>query len=130
MLRPPLCAGLLLWEELQVSLEPKPEIETEDLPKEEVEASKRRSRINALILAATFIIITLAPDPYRLFAPLLFLIPVILTLVNRVRKASNEPTLQARDLPAQTSIPKQNGSDPYSYTPRDPQDPRRYKPIG
>jgi len=127
---PPLCEGILLWEELQVSQDPKPETETEDLPKEEVEASKRRSRINALILAATFVIITLAPDPYKLFAPLLFLIPVILTLVNRVRKASNEPTPQAKDLPAQMSTPKQNGSEPYSYTPRDSKDPRRYKPIG
>jgi hypothetical protein len=117
-------------EELQVSLTPQSETEPEDLPNEEVEASKRKSRINALILAATFVIITLAPDPYKFFAPLLFLIPVILSLINRMRNASNDSGIHAKDLSAQPSIPKPNGFEPYSYTPRDPQDPRRYKPIG
>jgi hypothetical protein len=113
-----------------VSQTQKPEPETEDLPKEEVEAARRTSRINALILVATFVVITLAPDPYKLFAPLLFLIPVILSLINRMRKDSNGPTPQAKNLPDQPSIPKPDGSEPYSCTPRNPQDPRRYKPIG
>jgi hypothetical protein len=115
---------------LPVSETPNHETETEDLPQAEVEASKRRNRINALILAAIFAIITLAPDPYRLFAPLLFLVPLILTLINRVRRSSNGSTLPAKNLPGQPSIPQPSGSDPYSYTPKDPQDPRRYKPIG
>jgi len=122
--------GHFIGEETLVSLEPKSENETEDLSKEEVEAAKQRNRVNAIILAAAFAVITLAPNPYKLFAPLLFLIPVIFSLIYRMRKASSEPALRSNIPPAQLSIPKPNGSDPYSYTPKDPQDPRRYKPIG
>jgi hypothetical protein len=128
-LLPALCGHLQL-EEFRVSLTPKSETETEDLPKEEIEASKQRNRINALVLAGALAIITLAPDPYRLFAPLLFLIPVILSLVNHLRKSSNGSPAQTASFPPQKEMPKSGVSDPYSYTPRDPRDPRRYRPIG
>jgi hypothetical protein len=113
-----------------MSLTSNPGTESEDLPQEEVEASKRKSRTNALILAAIFAIITLAPDPYKFFAPLLFLIPLILSLIKFARKASNGPELQIQNLPNQPEMPKPSSSDPYTYKPKDPQDPRNYKPIG
>ena len=113
-----------------MSLTSNPEPETEDLPEEEVLSAKRSSRINALILAAVFVVMTLAPDPYKLFAPLLFLIPALLWVFSRLHKSSGGPTLRSRDLPAPPPMPKPDGADPFSYTPKDPKDPRRYKPIG
>jgi len=53
--------------------------------------------------------------------------PVLYRLYTRIRKSggSSEIPVQA---PAQ--IAETEREEPYSYTPRDPKDPRRYKPIG
>ncbi len=103
----------------------------DDLPPEAVEAAKKRSRINALTLAAVFLLLTFAPRPWNVYAPVLFLIPVIYALVGRIRAASTIPGPSSTPLP---SAPPPGSdapvTDPYSYTPRDPKDPRRYKPIG
>jgi hypothetical protein len=104
--------------------------ETEDLPREEVDAAKKRSRINALVLAGVFIILTLAPSPYNLLAPLLFLVPLIYSIAARGRKNSDTPAAAAGEPQPQPTAQEPGKVDPYSCTPRDPQDPRRYKPIG
>lgn len=101
----------------------------DDLPPEAVNAAKKRTRINALILGAVFLLLTVAPHPWNTYAPLLFLIPVIYSLVSRIRGASNVPGPS----PSQSVPPQEPDSrrpEPYSYKPRDPKDPRKYKPIG
>jgi hypothetical protein len=103
--------------------------ETEDLPKEEVEAAKNRTRLNALILAAVFLILTLAPSPYNMYAPLLFLIPLIYSIVGRARQASGAPTLPGNGQHIEPTSQESDHAEPYSYTSKDPQNPRRYKPI-
>ena len=98
-------------------------IESDDFSDGEVAASKRHSRINALILALVFLVLTVAPSPWNVYAPLLFLIPFIRSLVNRIRNASaSSKRDDTPDLP--------QGMEHYTYTPKDPKDPRRYKPIG
>lgn len=107
------------------ALEPK----EDDLPREAVEAARRRSKINALVLGAVFLLMTVAPHPWSSYAPILFLIPVIYALVSRMRRASSLPVPSSSQ-----SAPTQRADglrvDPYSSTPRDPKDPRKYKPIG
>ncbi len=96
---------------------------------EEVEAAKRKSRINALILGVVFLLLTFAPSPWNAYAPLLFIIPVVYSLVNKFRRASSVPVPASR-MPMPTQEKNSAGVEPYSYTPRDPGDPRKYKPIG
>jgi hypothetical protein len=101
----------------------------DNLPSQAVEAAKKKSRINALVLGAVFLLLTLAPHPWNTYAPILFLIPVIYSLVSRIRGAANMPGPS----PIQSVPPPGPGSlrpEPYSYKPRDPKDPRKYKPIG
>jgi hypothetical protein len=105
------------------------EQERDDLPVEAVEAAKKRSRINALILGAVFLLLMFAPHPWNAYAPILFLIPVVYSLISRIRGASNAPgPLPRPSVPPQKSDSRR--SEPYSYKPRDPKDPRKYKPIG
>ena len=102
--------------------------EPDDLPKEAVETAKRRTRINALILGAVFLLLTFAPHPWNAYAPILFLVPVIYSLINRIKGSSSLPAPTSSPAP-----PADAGSpvdEPYSYTPRDPNDLRKYKPIG
>ena len=103
----------------------------DDLPPEAVEAAKKRSRINALILGAVFLLLTFGPRPWNAYAPVLFLIPLIYALVSRMRAGS---TMQGPySIPSSPTPPQgvdSPGAEPYSYTPRDPKDPRRDKPIG
>ena len=57
---------------------------------------------------------TFASYPWGLLAPILFLAPLGYAIMRRLRAAGKtEPTLE-----------------PFSSVPKDPQDPRRYKPIG
>jgi hypothetical protein len=106
------------------------ENQPDDLPKEEIEAEKRVSRINALVAITVMLLLTFAPARYKIYAPLPFLIPIILLLARRFRKVSNmaqQPKTEIRD-----ELTKERAavSEPYTNVPRDPKDPRRYKPIG
>ena len=101
----------------------------DDLTPEEVAAAKRKSRLNALILGVVFLLISFAPRPWNAYAPLLFIIPLIYSLANKFRAASSVPRLPGSS-PGQTPKMGSENRDPYSYTPRDPDDPRKYKPIG
>ncbi len=101
----------------------------EDLPTEAVEAAKRKGRINALVLALVFLLLSFAPRPWSTFAPLLFLIPVIYSLVIKMRSGSH-PAGTAAERFAPPPGSSSSSPQPFSYQPRDPKDPRRYKPIG
>ncbi len=96
----------------------------DDLPPEEVEAARRRSRINALVLGLVFLLLTVAPHPWNLYAPILFLVPFLYSLVSRMRRIPGSSQMAQ---PQRMNAPVQ---EPYSCTPSDPKDLRRYKPIG
>ncbi len=104
--------------------------EKDDLSQEAVAAAKKRSRMNALILGVAFLLIGFAPYPWNTFAPLLFLIPVIYSLVNRIRKASAAGTSQQDGTSSWGKSLDGSTKEPYSYTSKDSKDPRRYKAIG
>ena len=95
------------------------------------EAAKKLSYLNTLILVAVFLLGFVLPSTYKILAPFLFLIPVIISLVNKARQAKEkrQNPVQAQTYPPPTSD-RGPAVDPYSYTPKDPKDPRRYKPIG
>src|SRR5947207_2361932 len=98
---------------------------SDEIRAEDIAASKSKARVNALTLGLVFLLGAFAPYPWRAYAPLLFLIPLLYSLYTRIRKFPSEVPLQASTQDAETGR-----EEPYSYTPRDPKDPRRYKPIG
>jgi hypothetical protein len=95
------------------------------------EAAKKVSHLNTLILAAVFLLGLVLPSTYKILAPFLFLVPWIISLVNKARKAGE---ISGSPSPAKAYSPsvhdQSQSVDPYSFTPKDPKDPRRYKPIG
>jgi hypothetical protein len=98
---------------------------SDDISQEAIAARKRRSRLNAATLALVFLVAYFAPRRWQAFAPLLFLLPVLYSLLSRLRGASIESDRPVtREIDAEPPV-----AEPYSYTPRDPKDPRRYKPI-
>jgi hypothetical protein len=110
--------------------------ESDNFTADEVTQSRQRARINGLIVAAVLLLGVVAPPPWNLYAPVLFLIPIILGLLDRLRRITvqnnsvhsdsvQSDSVQRNAVPGAGPIP-----EPYSYTPRDPGDPRRYKPIG
>ena len=102
----------------------------DDLPAEVIEARKRQTRLNALTLAAVLLLGAILPAPYSSFTPCLFMIPLLFALLNRIRQARTEAetaTDRSSPRPERKDAPV---VEPYSITPKDPKDPRRYKPIG
>ncbi len=101
---------------------------------EAVEAAKRQSRLNLLILGGVFLLGVLLPQEYKAFAPLLFIIPVIVAVVQKVRRSGERPGGAPPHPPQHDYSPPMHDSMPsgdfYGYEPKDPKDPRRYKPIG
>jgi hypothetical protein len=101
----------------------------QDSQSEAAQAAKKRSRLNALIILLIPVLGTLLPSPYKACAPLLLLIPLFISLADKFRKtegkSANSPAIQTYSIPN-----KDRFVEPYLYTPRDPKDPRRYKPIG
>ncbi len=100
------------------------ESETDDLTEEMISSSKRKLRINALSLAAVLVLVTVAPQPWGMLAPLLFLLPLLHKILEKMRrKASGR---------GGTWKPEGIGTmptAPYTSIPRDRSDPRRYRPI-
>lgn len=95
----------------------------DDLTEDMIVSSRRRTRMNAVVLLLVFGLLTFAPQPWAVLAPLLLLIPLLQGVMNRMRRGS----------PADGRVhPPEAGSraEPYSLEPRDPEDPRRYRPIG
>lgn len=99
---------------------------------ENVDESKKRSRLlDALSAMGVFLLGILLPRSYKIFAPFLFVIPAIIAAVNKARLSNvkyRDPMQdQAHSAPMPGRIPS---LDPYAEIPKDPKDPRRYKPIG
>ncbi len=82
------------------------------------------------MLGVVFLLITLAPPPWNTYAPALLIIPFIYALVGRLRRAARSSN--AEPSAGRPSAPggRPTVIEPFSYTPKDPKDPRRYKPIG
>ena len=92
---------------------------------------KKQWRINALILAGVVLLSALLPPKYKALAPLLFAIPVIVNVVNKIRQISEKPANPSEAHSYSPPIPDQvSPLEPYIREPKDPKDPRRYKPIG
>lgn len=103
--------------------------DAEELKPEEVARSKRMARINAATMALVFLVIAFAPAPYRLYAPVLFLLPFAYRIYTYMKRPAADG--QRTELPRTAwEIPDTPHEEPYSHKPRDSRDPRRYKPIG
>jgi hypothetical protein len=99
--------------------------ESGEIRAEDIAASKRKARVNALTLGLVFVLGAFAPYPWKAYTPLVFLIPVFYRVYTRIRRPDGSPEIRPP-----TQIAETGTEEPYSYTPRDPKDPRRYKPIG
>ena len=93
--------------------------------------SGKKTGRNALILAFVILLGAILPSEYKAYTPLLFLIPFIVDAIYKLKKTSEE---EKYTRPDQTYSPKtaypRPSSEPFIYKPKDPKDPRRYKPIG
>ena len=95
-----------------------------DLTDEEIASAKRRTRINALMLVAVLLLVTFAPHPWSILAPLLFLLPLLFSSLEKLRRRLRNP-----DGGTVPDSGHRTPGEPYAVTPRDPDDPRRYRPI-
>ena len=103
----------------------------DDLTPEASEKTKKQWRLNALILAGVFLLSAVLPPKYKAFVPFLFVIPIIIAVVNKIRQVSEKsesPSHYPTDSPHMPD--RITSHEPYTYEPKDPKDPRRYKPIG
>lgn len=102
-----------------------------EITPEAVEKAKKRWPLNALILAGVFLLGAVLPPDYKVFAPVLFVIPFIINLTDKMRHAGEEPEHPSIGQTYSPPVPgPMTSHEPYSYTPKDPNDPRKYKPIG
>ena len=104
--------------------------QSEEISPDALAASKRKARLNALLLAGVLILASVAPQPWNLFAPVLFIVPIVYAFVSRLRRGAPTPEQRARSAAQPRHLEVRSTIDPYSYTPKDPKDLRRYKPIG
>ena len=95
------------------------------------EKTKKQWQLNALILAGVFLLSYVLPPAYKAFAPVLFVIPFIINVVKKIRQVGEKSDNPSQDRTYSPPMPDQIPSpEPYTYKPKDPKDPRRYKPIG
>ncbi len=101
------------------------------IPSKGGEAAKKKSYLNFLALAAVFLFGIVLPPKYKAFAPIFLLIPFIVSVVEKARRLSGkeDPAAPDRGDEPRTHLPAPSG-EPFSCEPKDPRDPRRYKPIG
>jgi hypothetical protein len=111
---------------LAVDEMPETAVDADDLPRVDIEARRKRTRINALALLLIFVLSLVAPYPWNSYAPLLILVPAVYGLLTRFRKDRSSQTAP------QDAGSHLNGSslEPYARKPKDPDDPRKYRPIG
>ena len=109
----------------------------DEMAPETADKTKKRVNLNALILAGVFVLGLVLPSPYKAFAPILFLVPIILKVVEKIRQSSEisgdmpqDPSYSSSMSDMSDMSDRIHSVEPYSYTPKDPKDPRRYKPIG
>lgn len=99
--------------------------------KAEDESKKRSQQLHVLILVGVFLFGILLPPGYKIFAPFLFIIPSIIDVVNKARMAVEKSRPPLRDQTYTPPMPSRIHSlEPYTAMPKNPKDPRRYKPIG
>jgi hypothetical protein len=108
-----ICLAMAIDAEGYGGMEGSPPEDSGDLSDEELARERTRTRINALVLILVLVWTTVAPYPWSLFAPLLFVLPLIYSIRRRLHGRAAVPA-----------------GEPYSCAPKDPMDPRRYKPIG
>jgi hypothetical protein len=96
--------------------------EEDDLTEDMIASARKRTRVNAVVLLAVFALLSFAPQPWAMFAPLLLIIPLLHAAAGRRRRSPSSPDTP----PAAREGPP---PEPYSQEPRDPKDPRRYRPI-
>ncbi len=116
-----------LREEPDVDERPKTGIDADDLPKEDIEASRKRMRFNALVLLLIFVLSIVTPYPWNSYAPLLILIPAVYALVTRFRKVGH---LKRAPEEAGSRHDAFSVDEPYAIEPKGKDDPRKYRPIG
>lgn len=111
--------------------EEKDPFENEVTP-EASEKAKKQWQLNALILAGVFLLSIVLPPEYKAFAPLLFVIPFIIRVAGKIRGTEENPENSSTSHGYTPPAPDQQMTphEPYSYKPKDPKDPRKYKPIG
>ncbi len=85
-------------------------------------ADKKQSRWNAFLFLLIPMMGILLPRHYKGIAPLLFLIPLVISFVNKFRNTD--------DISGASSPNRDRAAEPYLNAPKDPKDPRRYRPIG
>ncbi|MBN2321210.1 MAG: hypothetical protein JXR49_19175 [Acidobacteria bacterium] len=94
-----------------------------DVTPEASEKTKRQWKLNSLILVGVLLLGAVLPPEYKAYAPLLFVVPFIISVANKMRQAGEN-----------SGDPSQNPNyaphEPYTYKPKDPKDPRKYKPLG
>ena len=93
-------------------------LKIDDSP-ETSEKVKKQWKLNTLILAGVFLLSVVLPPKYKAFAPLLFVIPFIINVANKIRQADNTPENPSQDnntytAPAPDRTPAQ---EPYTYKP-------------
>jgi hypothetical protein len=92
---------------------------------------KKPWQLNVLILAGVFLLGALLPLEYKAYAPLLFVVPFIVNIAKKIRQDSEDSANPPRDSNYSPPMADHVSSpEPYSYRPKNPKDPRKYKPIG
>ena len=103
----------------------------DDITPESVEKAKKRGRLGGFIFLGVLLLGVVLPPAYKALAPFLFVIPIIVSVVNKIRQVSVKSGNPPIDQTYSQSMPHQTASsEPYTSKPKDPEDPRRYKPIG
>jgi hypothetical protein len=103
----------------------------DDIPPESLEKAKKQGKLGALILVVVLLLSIVLPPEYKAFAPILFIVPFVMNVVNKIRQAREKSENPLQEYPHSPPVPDGTPSiEPYSYKPKDPKDPRKYKPIG
>lgn len=95
------------------------------------EGKRKKLRVTGLLFAGVLLLSALLPARYKAFSPLLFLLVPLFDVLRKLHDDSTR-TGDIRGDATQSSYdpaPPPSG-EPYSYEPKDPKDPRKYKPIG
>ena len=95
------------------------------------EEKNKKRKITGILFAGVLLLGALLPPRYKALSPLLFLLSPLFDVLSKLRGDSLQTEGSQGDSTPSDSIPEPRQSrEPYSYTPRDPKDPRKYKPIG
>ena len=103
----------------------------DDITPESLEKAKKQGKLGALILVGVLLLSIVLPPKYKAFAPVLFVVPFVMNVVNKIRQAREKSQNPLQEQPHSPPVSEKIPSlEPYSYKPKDPKDPRKYKPIG